>query len=115
MSTLSIKITHCLHYVYNFIVDIYNHIGYSDDGRDVNTMGVSDKIKGMVTSSGLKINDLAEYFGKGPQVMRNKLYKGSFSAEDLTKIATFLGGVHTITLPNGQVTTFVENDFEKAE
>ncbi len=53
-------------------------------------MAVSDKVKALLNLKGKKIIDLAEYFGMTQQAMRNKLSRGSFSAEDLIRIATFL-------------------------
>jgi transcriptional regulator with XRE-family HTH domain len=54
-------------------------------------MGVSDKIKALLKIKGCKMNDLAEYLGIGRQSLSNKFSRGSFSAEDLIKIADFLG------------------------
>lgn len=54
-------------------------------------MAVSEKIKALMAIKGKKFVELAEYFGITPQSMQNKLSRGSFSAEDLIKIADFLG------------------------
>ena len=54
-------------------------------------MSVSNKIKSMIKAKGLKGYDLAEYFGISHQAFRNKLNRDSFSAEDLIKVAHFLG------------------------
>lgn len=53
-------------------------------------MSVTDKIKALLSIKGKKNIDLAEYLGISPQSMQNKLSRGSFSAEDLIKIADFL-------------------------
>lgn len=54
-------------------------------------MGVSDKIKAILKMKGRKMNELADYLGIGRQSLSNKFSRGSFSAEDLIKIADFLG------------------------
>lgn len=53
-------------------------------------MGVSDKIKALLKIKDKKMNELAEYLGMGKQSLSNKFSRGSFSAEDLIKISTFL-------------------------
>ena len=53
-------------------------------------MGVSDKIKALLKMKGRKMNELADYLGIG-RSLSNKFSRGSFSAEDLIKIADFLG------------------------
>lgn len=57
----------------------------------VDNMGVSDKIKALLKMKGRKMNELADYLGIGRQSLSNKFSRGSFSAEDLIKIADFLG------------------------
>ena len=54
-------------------------------------MAVSDKVKAGLKLEGKKIEELAEMLGISRQSMSNKFYRGSFSAEDLIKIANFLG------------------------
>ena len=53
-------------------------------------MAISDKVKAMLNLRGKKVMDLAACFDMSPQAMRNKLHRGSFSAEDLIKISVFL-------------------------
>lgn len=53
-------------------------------------MSVTDKIKAILSIKGKKNIELAEYLGISSQSMQNKLSRGSFSAEDLIKIADFL-------------------------
>lgn len=65
-------------------------------------MGVSDKIKALLKIKGYKMNDLAEYLGIGRQSLSNKFSRGSFSAEDLIKIADFLGCVLAFEIDNAQ-------------
>lgn len=53
-------------------------------------MTVSAKIKALLHIKGVEHSALAEYLGISRQGLSNKLCRGSFSAEDLIKIATFL-------------------------
>jgi transcriptional regulator with XRE-family HTH domain len=54
-------------------------------------MSLTDKIKALISIKGKKNIELAQYMGLTPQSLQNKLSRGSFSAEDLIKIADFLG------------------------
>lgn len=55
-------------------------------------MSVTNKVKGMLKLKGKKNIELAEYLGLGTaQALTNKFNRESFSAEDLIKIADFLG------------------------
>ena len=54
-------------------------------------MSVSDKIKAAINLSGKSKTELANYLGMSIQSLSNKLSRGSFSAEDLIKIADFTG------------------------
>jgi transcriptional regulator with XRE-family HTH domain len=53
-------------------------------------MSVTDKIKALLSLRGKKNIELAKHLGISAQSMQNKLSRGSFSAEDLIKIADFL-------------------------
>lgn len=53
-------------------------------------MAVSDKINALLQIRGTKKYELAEFLEMSPQSLRNKFNRGSFSAEDLIKIASFL-------------------------
>jgi transcriptional regulator with XRE-family HTH domain len=54
-------------------------------------MAVSDKIKAGLKLNNIEIKSLAEFLGITRQSMSNKFSRDSFSAEDLIKIADFLG------------------------
>lgn len=54
-------------------------------------MAVTDKIKALLSIKGKKNIELAAYLGISPQSMQNKFSRGSFSAEDLIKVADFVG------------------------
>ena len=53
-------------------------------------MGMSDKVKTLLATKGMKSPDYAAYIGITPQAMRNKLTRGFFSADDLIHLAKFL-------------------------
>lgn len=52
-------------------------------------MAVTDKVKALLSIKGKKNIELAAYLGMSPQSMQNKFGRGSFSAEDLIKVAEF--------------------------
>lgn len=54
--------------------------------------------------------DLARYLGISTQAFSNKLYRGSFSAADLIRVATFLDCELAITGDGVTKITFVESD-----
>ncbi len=54
-------------------------------------MSVTTQVKGLLALKGKKNKELAEYLDMSPQSLQNKLNRGSFSAEDLIKIADFAG------------------------
>ena len=52
---------------------------------------ITGKIRALLQIAGKRPVDLARYLGVLPQSVQNKLSRGSFSAEDLIKIADFAG------------------------
>ncbi len=77
-------------------------------------MNLTNKIKAMLQMNGKKNRELAEYLELGSaQALTNKFNRGSFSAEDLIKIAAFLDGELAFTLPNGQKITLDLSDIRK--
>ena len=73
-------------------------------------MSVSEKIKAGLKLEDRKIDELAKMFGISRPSMSNKFHRESFSAEDLIKIADFLGysltlvgGKHSITFDMGDI------------
>jgi hypothetical protein len=54
-------------------------------------MAVSSKIRALLKLSDKENSALAQHLGISRQACNNKMYRGSFSAEDLIKIATFTG------------------------
>ena len=53
-------------------------------------MAVTEKVKALLSLKGKKNVELAAHLGISPQSMQNKFNRGSFSAEDLIKIADFV-------------------------
>lgn len=58
--------------------------------KEDNKMAVTEKIKTLLSIKGKKNIELATYLKMTPQSLQNKMNRGSFSAEDLIKIAEFL-------------------------
>ena len=65
-------------------------------------MIVSNKIKALLALTWRKNSQLAGFFGISPQSMNNKISRGSFSAEDLIKVAEFADCQLLFELDNGQ-------------
>lgn len=74
------------------------------------TMSVSDKIKALLSIKGKKHIELAKYFGISAQSMNNKLSRGSFSAEDLIRVADFLGCTLAFQMNDNQAITLELSD-----
>ena len=64
-------------------------IVYILEGGD--KMSVSNKIKSLMSIKEIRSIELAGFLGMSPQSLRHKFNRGSFSAEDLIKIADILG------------------------
>jgi DNA-binding Xre family transcriptional regulator len=77
-------------------------------------MAISDKLRALMALNGKKSADLAAYYGITPQAMRNKFSRGSFSADDLIKLSTFLGAELLFRSVDGQVITLDERDLQSA-
>lgn len=75
-------------------------------------MSVSDKIKALLAIRGKKNNDLAEFLNISPQSMRNKFSRGSFSADELIRIANFLDCSLVFELENSQKITLDLSDIK---
>ncbi|MDR1320933.1 MAG: hypothetical protein LBK56_05855 [Gracilibacteraceae bacterium] len=74
-------------------------------------MSVAGKIKGLLAIKGRKNKDLACYLGLAmPQALTNKFTRGSFSSEDLIKIAAFLDCELAFILSDGQKITLDVSD-----
>lgn len=56
-------------------------------------MSITDKVKAAMAVSGKENKELAEYLGITNQSLSNKFNRGSFSTEDMIRIADFTGSV----------------------
>ena len=52
---------------------------------------MKESIKASLALKGKKLSDLAAHLGISKQALSNKLFRDSFSGEDLLKISNFLG------------------------
>jgi len=73
-------------------------------------MAVSNKIKSLLKLKGKNNIELAQYFGITPQSINNKLFRNSFSAEDLIKISVFLDCELAFTVDGTQKIPLTEDD-----
>jgi len=76
-------------------------------------MAISDKVKALLNLRGKKVMDLADCFSMSPQAMRNKLSRGSFSAEDLIKISVFLDVELSFRVSENQIIVLDESDIRE--
>lgn len=78
-------------------------------------MNLTNKIKAALQMRGKKNKELAEYLELGSaQALTNKFNRGSFSAEDLIKIAAFIDSELAFILPDGQKIRLDLSDIRKA-
>jgi len=78
-------------------------------------MAVTDKVKAMLSLKGKKVGDLAVHFEMSSQAMRNKMHRGSFSAEDLIKIADFLEAELIFKMSDNQNIVLDKDDLRNVE
>ena len=76
-------------------------------------MAVTEKIRALLTIKGKKNVELAAYMGMTPQSLQNKLNRGSFSAEDLIKIADFTGASLAFEVNDNQKIMFESTDIRE--
>lgn len=76
-------------------------------------MPITDKVKAAMTMKGKKNNELAEYLGITSQSLSNKFNRGSFSAEDLIKIADFTGSKLLFEFDENNKISFEVEDIRK--
>lgn len=73
-------------------------------------MPVTDKVKAAMAVSGKENKDLAQYLGITKQALSNKFNRGSYSAEDLIKIAGFTGATLNFEFEDRTKITFSLDD-----
>lgn len=65
---------------------------------------ISDRIRELLKLNNKKQKDLAEYMGIEYQAFRNKMQRGSFTAEELIKIGQFCNADLSYTCKRGTIT-----------
>ncbi len=73
-------------------------------------MSVTDKIRATINLSGKSKAELAAYLNISNQSLSNKLSRGSFSAEDLIKIADFTGSTLLFEFKEDQKIKLLKED-----
>lgn len=66
-------------------------------------MSTSDKVKAVLSCSGKKQVELAEYLGMKKQNLNTKMQRDSWPADDLARVAAFVGARVGFLLPNGTI------------
>lgn len=64
-------------------------------------MSTSDKVKAVLSCTGKKQVELADYLGMRKQNLATKMMRDSWSAGDLVKVANFTGAKVGFILPDG--------------
>ena len=64
-------------------------------------MSTSDKVKAVLTCCGKKQIELAEHFGMRKQNLATKMQRDSWSADDLARVADFVGAHVGFVLSDG--------------
>jgi transcriptional regulator with XRE-family HTH domain len=78
------------------------------------TLNITNKIRALLKIHGKKNKELADFLGlTTPQALTNKFNRGSFSAEDLIKIADFLGCELAFILSDAQKITLDVSDIRQ--
>jgi len=76
-------------------------------------MSITDKVKGLLALRGKKQLELAEHFDMSKQTMSNKMARGSWSGDDLARVAEFCGCKLAFILPDGQQILISSDNEEK--
>ena len=76
-------------------------------------MSLSNEIKSLLTLGGRNRRDLSDFMGLAQtQSLNNKFNRESWSAEDLYKVLTFLGGQVVLKVDDREI-VLTEKHFEK--
>ncbi len=78
-------------------------------------MSVSETVRMALAKREMTQTDLAEQWGVTRQAINNKFIRGSFSAEDLMKVAELTAGRLALIYPDGQQLLFIPDEKEKAQ
>lgn len=78
-------------------------------------MSITNKVKALLAMRNKKNIELAKYLKITPQSLQNKFTRGSFSAEDLIKIAEFTKCKLIIEIDDQQKIIFDKEDIREEE
>ena len=78
-------------------------------------MAVSNKVKALIKLEGKEQGQLAAHLGISKQALSNKLYRDSFSAGDLIRIAEFLDCELAFITSDNQRITLDPSDIGKLD
>lgn len=73
-------------------------------------MSVSNKIRGLLSTSGKSQSELAKYLGISAQSLSNKMSRGYFSADDLIRIGMFCNCTLSYSFADGSEIIFTKQD-----
>ena len=76
-------------------------------------MPMTDKVKAAMAVSGKENKELALFLGITNQSLSNKFNRGSFSAEDLIRIAEFTGSILNLEFEDRTKITFSVDDIRQ--
>ena len=77
-------------------------------------MSTSDKIRAVLSCTGKKQIELAEYLGMRKQNLNTKMLRDSWPADDLARVAEFVGAKVGFILPDG-TTIYLDPPASKTE
>ena len=98
------------YYTYLLTPAVPLDILYPDTRQRRLIMSVSNKIKGLLSTSGKSQTELARFLGISPQSLSNKMTRGYFSADDLIRIGVFCSRKLSYTFPDGSEIIFTKQD-----
>ena len=87
---------------------------YTTTNKERNLIvSIASKIKGLLASQEKDLAGLASALGISKQALSNKLYRNSFSAEDLLTVAEYTGCELAFLSKNGSRTVLDSSDSSK--
>ena len=85
------------------------YIVHTEGGED---MKLSEGVRTALSAAGMNQADLTSVFGVSPQAIANKQSRGTWTAAELMKIASAVGGQLAIDFPDGSKVVLSEADQE---
>ena len=77
-------------------------------------MSTSDKVKAVLSCAGKKQVELADYLGMKKQNLNTKMLRDSWPADDLARVAEFVGAKVGFIMPDG-TSIFLDSPAPKTE